>query len=73
MLVLSRQAGEQIQIGPDITITVVRIGPHAVRIGIDAPQHLDIARTELLKEDSEGVVSLPVKPSNTLLQESSND
>ena len=73
MLVLSRQAGERIKIGPDITITVVRIGPHAVRIGIDAPQHLDIARTELLKEDAEGVVSLPVKPSNTLLQESSND
>jgi carbon storage regulator len=47
MLVLSRQAGERLFIGDDIVITVVRIGPNSVRLGIGAPVHMDIAREEL--------------------------
>lgn len=48
MLVLSRQASEKIQIGDDITITIVRITSTTVRVGIDAPRHLNIVRTELV-------------------------
>lgn len=51
MLVLSRKTRERIIIGdgPDaITITVVRIGPNAVRLGIDAPRDVKIAREELI-------------------------
>ena len=48
MLVLSRQKGERIHVGNDVIITVVRIGPNSVRLGIDAPTHMDIAREELL-------------------------
>ena len=44
MLVLSRQLGEQIRIGDDIVITVVRLGNGAVRLGIDAPKHVKILR-----------------------------
>jgi carbon storage regulator len=51
MLVLTRRFDESIQIGPDITITVVRIGPGSVRIGIEAPEGLGIARSELLDCD----------------------
>ena len=50
MLVLSRRIGEQIKIGDDITVDVVRIGPGAVRIGITAPGELNIVRTELLEQ-----------------------
>ena len=46
MLVLSRGEGESIQIGDDITVTIVRTGG-TVRIGIDAPKGMDILRTEL--------------------------
>lgn len=46
MLVLSRKTSEKIQIGPDITITVFRIGPHSVRIGIEAPKHMTILRPD---------------------------
>lgn len=49
MLVLSRKPGETIQIGDSITVTVVRIGPGSVRIGIEAPPHLNIARGELIQ------------------------
>lgn len=47
MLVLSRKPMEQIQIGENIWITVVRIGPGTVRLGIDAPPELNIRRGEL--------------------------
>lgn len=47
MLVLSRKTGERILVGPDVKLTIVRIGPNSVRIGIDAPGHLAIVREEL--------------------------
>lgn len=46
MLVLSRKTGEKLTIG-NIEITVVRIGPNTVRIGIDAPKDVKIMREEL--------------------------
>jgi carbon storage regulator len=47
MLVLSRKVGEQIQIGDEITVTVVRIAGGSVRLGIEAPKTTPIAREEL--------------------------
>jgi len=47
MLVLSRKAGERILIGDEISLTVVRIGPNTVKLGIDAPRNLNIVREEL--------------------------
>ena len=47
MLVLSRKAGERILVGDDVTITVVRIGPNSVRVGIEAPRSTNIVREEL--------------------------
>lgn len=48
MLVLSRKPGERIHIGNDIVLTVVRIGPNNVRLGIDAPVDRNIVREELI-------------------------
>lgn len=47
MLVLSRKTGETIRIGEDVEVTVVRIGPNTVRIGISAPREVLIVRAEL--------------------------
>ncbi|MBL8815645.1 MAG: carbon storage regulator [Planctomyces sp.] len=47
MLVLSRKTSERILIGDEIAITVVRIGPNSVRIGIEAPKSMNIVREEL--------------------------
>ena len=47
MLVLSRKPGEKILIGDDVTVTIVRIGPNTVRIGIEAPRNMNIVREEL--------------------------
>jgi carbon storage regulator len=49
MLVLSRKVGERIQIGDEVTVTIVRINAHSVRIGIEAPAEMAIAREELVQ------------------------
>ncbi|QDT34582.1 MULTISPECIES: carbon storage regulator [Thalassoglobus] len=58
MLVLSRKPGERILIGEEIAVTVVRIGPNTVRIGIDAPRDMNIVRDELCQTVE---VELPVE------------
>ena len=50
MLVLSRRVSEKIRIGDDIVITIVRIGPNTVRVGVDAPLSLNVVREELITE-----------------------
>ena len=50
MLVLSRNVNEEIVIGDDITIMVVRVHGGKVRIGISAPDGVRIVRKELLSE-----------------------
>ena len=52
MLVLSRKVNERIRVGDEITITVVRLGPGSVRLGIDAPGHMAIVREELAQGDA---------------------
>jgi len=47
MLVLTRKPQERIQIGENITITIVRIKGRAVRVGIEAPDSVRIVRGEL--------------------------
>lgn len=47
MLVLSRKTTQRILIGGDIVLTVVRIGPNTVRLGIQAPKDVNIRREEL--------------------------
>lgn len=50
MLVLSRKPGERILIGDKVAITIVRIGPNTVRLGIDAPRDMNIVREEIAAE-----------------------
>lgn len=53
MLVLSRKPGERILIGDDVAVTIVRIGPNTVRLGIDAPREMNIVREELCQRAAE--------------------
>jgi len=47
MLVLSRHIDESIMIGHDIKITVIDIGGDKVRLGIVAPQNVQVHRQEV--------------------------
>lgn len=50
MLILSRKKGESIQIGDDIEITIAAIQGDQVKIGINAPKHIEIHRKEVYLE-----------------------
>ncbi len=47
MLVLTRKVGERIQLGDNITVTLVKINGNVVRLGIDAPSEMAVVRQEL--------------------------
>ena len=47
MLVLSRKVGERVMVGDKVIVTVVRIGPNAVRLGFEAPKDMNIVRDDL--------------------------
>jgi len=47
MLVLTRKLQEKIQIGQDVTITILRVRGRSVRIGIEAPKGVRVMRAEI--------------------------
>jgi carbon storage regulator len=50
MLVLSRRTGESVVIGNEVTVTVLEVRGDVVRIGIDAPRHVQVHREEVYRE-----------------------
>ncbi|NSL51785.1 carbon storage regulator CsrA [Calidifontibacillus erzurumensis] len=47
MLVLTRKINQSIQIGDNIELTILAIEGEQVKIGINAPKHIDIHRKEV--------------------------
>ncbi|HMN22889.1 MAG: carbon storage regulator CsrA [Ignavibacteriaceae bacterium] len=66
MLILTRKLNEEIKIGSGITVKIISISDNTVKIGIDAPQNIQIVRTELydkVKESSvKAIKSVKEKP-----------
>lgn len=48
MLILTRRVGETIRIGDDVQFVILGTRGGYVRVGIDAPRDVNIAREELL-------------------------
>jgi len=53
MLVLTRKQNEKVRIGDSITVTVLRMKGKGVRLGIEAPQDVNVIRGELCFEFSD--------------------
>jgi len=51
MLVLARKQGEEIKIGTDIIVKVLKISTNQVQIGVSAPKELFIRRIESEEEN----------------------
>lgn len=47
MLVLTRKLNQQIQLGDNIKITVLRVKGNTIRLGIEAPRDVRVVRGEL--------------------------
>jgi len=67
MLILSRKESECIHLGDEIVVTIVRVNGEKVRIGVQAPPHVKILRTELeLNVDVEPTVPMIPPEQNTI-------
>jgi carbon storage regulator CsrA len=51
MLVLTRKLQQQIKIGDQITVTILRVKGQTVRVGIEAPRDVRVVRGELPAKD----------------------
>jgi len=47
MLVFTRKVGETIVINGDISVTIIRVGPNDVRLGIVAPEEVPVVRDQM--------------------------
>lgn len=61
VLVLSRKIAQSLIIADNITVTILDCDRGQVRIGIEAPREINVARTELLERDENLNVELPLK------------
>lgn len=51
MLILTRKRYEEIRIGDDIIVKVIRTGRNTVKLGIEAPKNVRVLRGELTEID----------------------
>lgn len=57
MLVLQRRIGESICVGDDVEVRVLSIRNRQVKIGVIAPKHVEIRRSELEELNRSAVVA----------------
>jgi carbon storage regulator len=67
MLVITRKLEEKITIGNDITISILGIKGNHVKLGIEAPRHTPIYRTEVYKSIVEENLRAAVVPQDVSL------
>jgi carbon storage regulator CsrA len=68
MLVLTRKSKQQIRVGENVVITILKVKGQSVRVGIEAPQHVRVVRAELpLFEDADDAAgSIEIAPGKTV-------
>lgn len=67
MLVITRKLEEKITIGNEITISILGIKGNHVKLGIEAPRHTPIYRTEVYKSIVEENLRAAVVPEDVSL------
>ncbi len=73
MLVLSRKVGESIQIAGDIRVTVTQVRGGRVRLSIEAPPSVRIARREIVVKQLEDAVCIGGQEASATANQGSGD
>ncbi|NOZ87053.1 MAG: carbon storage regulator CsrA [Deltaproteobacteria bacterium] len=61
MLVVTRKVRESLNLGDDISVTIISVRGNTVKLGVEAPRNVQILRGELLeKVKSENLEALTV-------------
>jgi carbon storage regulator len=47
VLILTRKVGETLMIGEGVTVTVLEVKGHQVRLGVNAPKEVEVHREEI--------------------------
>lgn len=63
MLVLTRKSQELVMIGDDIKVIVLGLNNFQVKLGFEAPRHIDVYRNEIYLRNKANE-SIPVYPNN---------
>ena len=67
MLILTRKLGEKITIGNDIVIRVMAIKGSQIKLGIEAPKHIEVHREEIYERiKKENFLAAQIKPTDLL-------
>lgn len=59
MLILTRKINEEIIINSDIRIKILSISENQIKIGISAPENMEILRGEIFERVKQIAISLP--------------
>ena len=65
MLVLTRKVKQQIQIGENIVVTILHVRGQSVRVGIEAPRQVRVARSEITNLPAEENPPAPTPQTST--------
>jgi carbon storage regulator len=72
MLVLSRRLNESIIIAEEVRVTVLKITPHRIELGVDASSHISVDREEIHLRKHAGATreerTMPVERGSTAAQ-----
>lgn len=58
MLVLSRKLGQRFHVGNDVRVTIVKIDRNSVRIGVEAPNSVNVYREEIIHLNKDQAVEV---------------
>ena len=72
MLVLSRKQQQDIVIGDDVKITVLKVKGNTVRLGIEAPKNVRVIRGELPRDEEDQIANVTVVFNDTIDRDPEN-
>ena len=65
MLIITRRPGERIMIGDEVTVEIMEIVGHSVRVGIAAPRSVPVYREEIytaVRDENRAAADAPAEP-----------